>query len=135
VSRSALLTVAICEAFATESRDSPVARFGKRTLPGARESARLLVSTQAELAARLGTTQSAIARWEAGGTEPSLETLRRIARACGLELCASLAEPDPGEVALIERNLGLSPGERLDQLVRTVRFIRAGREKLGKRRG
>ncbi len=90
--------------------------------------------TQAELAARLGTTQSAIARWEAGGTQPSLETLRRVARACGLELRAGLAERDPGEVALIERNLSLSPGERLDQLVRTVRFIRAGREKLDGRR-
>lgn len=90
--------------------------------------------TQAELAGRLSTTQSAIARWEAGGVEPSLETLRRVAQACGLELRVGLAELDPGEVALIERNLGLSPVERLDQLVRTVRFIDAGREKLGAQR-
>lgn len=91
--------------------------------------------TQAELAARLATTQSAIARWEAGGTQPSLETLRRVARACGLELRAILADPDPGETALIERNLRLSPTQRLDQLVRTVGFIRAGREQLAARRG
>ena len=91
--------------------------------------------TQADLAERLSTTQSAIARWETGGAQPSLETLTRVARACELELRIGLAEPDPGEVSLIERNLGLSPSERLDQLVRTVRFIRAGQERLGQRRG
>ena len=46
-----------------------------------------------------------------------------------------LAEPDPGEASLIERDLGLSASERLDQLVRTVQFIRAGQERLGERRG
>jgi len=91
--------------------------------------------TQADLAEKLGTTQSAIARWETGGTQPPLETLTRVARACDLELRIGLAEPDPGEVSLIERNLGLSASERLDQLVRTVRFIRAGQERLGERRG
>jgi transcriptional regulator with XRE-family HTH domain len=54
--------------------------------------------TQADLAGKLGTTQSAIARWETGGTQPSLETLTRVARACELELRIGLAEPDPGEV-------------------------------------
>ena len=91
--------------------------------------------TQADLARKLGTTQSAIARWETGRAQPSLETLTRVARACELELRIGLAQPDPGEVSLIERNLGLSPSERLDQLVRTVRFIRAGQERLGQRRG
>ena len=91
--------------------------------------------TQADLAGKLGTTQSAIARWETGGTRPSLETLTRVARACELELRIGLAEPDPGEVSLIERNLGLSASDRLDQLVRTVRFIRAGQARLGERRG
>jgi len=90
--------------------------------------------TQAELAERIGTTQSAIARWEAGGTEPSLETLARVIRGCGLELRVGLEDADPSEVSLIERNLALSPAERLDQLVRTVRFVHAGRSALARRK-
>ncbi len=42
--------------------------------------------TQAELAQRMGTTQSAIARMEGGGTRPSLDTLEKLARAVGQEL-------------------------------------------------
>ena len=42
--------------------------------------------TQAELAARMGTTQSAIARMEGGGTRPTLETLEKLAGAVGQEL-------------------------------------------------
>jgi len=46
--------------------------------------------TQAELASRLGSTQPAVARLEAGGVTPSLATLRRIADALGLELVVDL---------------------------------------------
>jgi transcriptional regulator with XRE-family HTH domain len=46
--------------------------------------------TQAELAARIGSTQAALARLEAGGVTPSLDTLRRIAEALGLELVIDL---------------------------------------------
>ncbi len=42
--------------------------------------------TQAELADRMGTTQSAIARMEGGGSRPSLDTLERLARAVGADL-------------------------------------------------
>jgi transcriptional regulator with XRE-family HTH domain len=42
--------------------------------------------TQAELAERMGTTQSAIARMEGGGTRPTLETLEKLAVAIGGEL-------------------------------------------------
>ena len=42
--------------------------------------------TQAELAERMGTTQSAIARMEGGGTRPTLETLEKLAAAVGGEL-------------------------------------------------
>ena len=46
--------------------------------------------TQAELASRIGSTQPAVARLEAGGVTPSLATLRRIAAALGLELVVDL---------------------------------------------
>lgn len=42
--------------------------------------------SQAELAKRIGTTQSAIARLEGGGVSPSLSTLRRYAEATGARL-------------------------------------------------
>ena len=42
--------------------------------------------TQAEVAARAGTTQSAIARLEGGAVSPSIETLRKYARAVGKRL-------------------------------------------------
>jgi len=46
--------------------------------------------TQTELAHRIGTTQSAIARLEGGGVSPSLATLRRYAEATGTKLRVSL---------------------------------------------
>ena len=42
--------------------------------------------SQRELAERLGTTQSAVARLEAGNVSPSLPTLERIAKALEAEL-------------------------------------------------
>ena len=49
--------------------------------------------SQAELAKRIGTTQSAIARLEGGGVSPSLSTLRRYAEATGTRLEVSLVAP------------------------------------------
>jgi DNA-binding XRE family transcriptional regulator len=46
--------------------------------------------SQAELAKRIGTTQSAIARLEGGGVSPSLATLRRYAEATGSKLRVDL---------------------------------------------
>lgn len=42
--------------------------------------------TQAEVAERIGTTQSAIARLEAGKVSPSIATLQRYAAATGRQL-------------------------------------------------
>lgn len=49
--------------------------------------------SQTELARRLGTTQSAVARLEGGGVSPSLSTLRRYAEATGTRLRLELV-PD-----------------------------------------
>ena len=53
----------------------------------ARRAAKL---TQAELASRLGTTQSAVARLEGGRVSPSFATLRRYAEATGTRLTVDL---------------------------------------------
>lgn len=59
-------------------------------LIGARNNANL---TQEELAIRMGTSQSAIARLESGRTMPSTRTLRKLAEATGTKLRIVL-EPD-----------------------------------------
>lgn len=48
--------------------------------------------TQAELADRMGTTQSAIARMEGGGTRPTLQTLEKLAAAVGADLVVGVGE-------------------------------------------
>ena len=57
----------------------------------ARTAAKL---TQAEVARRLGTTQSAIARLEGGRVSPSFATLRRYAEATGTRLSVGLRPTD-----------------------------------------
>lgn len=42
--------------------------------------------TQEALAERMGTTQSAVARLEGGGVSPTVETLRKYAKAVGKRL-------------------------------------------------
>jgi predicted transcriptional regulator len=46
--------------------------------------------SQADLAKRIGTTQSAIARLEGGKVSPSISTLRRYAEATGTQLQINL---------------------------------------------
>jgi ribosome-binding protein aMBF1 (putative translation factor) len=52
--------------------------------------------SQAELGALCGTTQSAIARLEAGGRPPRIDTLLRIAGALDCELVVELRARGPG---------------------------------------
>jgi transcriptional regulator with XRE-family HTH domain len=56
--------------------------------------------SQAALAARAGTAQSAVARIESGKSAPSVETLERLVRAAGFTLVSSLA-PVAAEDAVI----------------------------------
>ncbi len=90
--------------------------------------------TQAELAAKVGTTQSAIARWERGATHPTAERLATIVEACGLELRAGLAPRDDDELATLRRNLALTVDERVARVVRLHNFVAAGQAALAERR-
>jgi ribosome-binding protein aMBF1 (putative translation factor) len=49
--------------------------------------------SQTELAKRVGTSQSAIARLESGGAQPTIATLRRIATALGVDLVIEFHSP------------------------------------------
>ena len=61
-----------------------------RTLIEARTNAGL---TQEEVAERLGTTQSVVARLEGGGSLPSMKTIRRYAEATGTRPEIKLVQP------------------------------------------
>lgn len=96
-----------------------------------REARQRMGLTQQELAEQLGTTQSVITRWETGQRSPTLETVTRAVRACGLDLTVKLGPPDPDHELFIRQNRRLSPAERLarmteqkaglDELVANVR--------------
>ncbi len=85
------------------------AREAFQTAERVRQARERLGVTQAELASRIGSTQPAIARLEAGGVPPSLVTLHRIAAALGVALVVELRarraacgldEPPDGDVDL-----------------------------------
>ena len=71
--------------------------------------------------------RSQISRYERGDVLPSLETLRRLVRACGLELGFRLynADIENHDHTLIAQTLLLSPEARVDRAVRAVRHIYA----------
>jgi transcriptional regulator with XRE-family HTH domain len=71
--------------------------------------------TQAELGRRSKRSQSQIARWERGDVKPSLETLRDLIRACGLELTFGLANYDDSYIPFVERRLNSSPARRIEE--------------------
>ena len=56
-----------------------------------REAREAVGLSQRELAARMSTSQAAVARLEAGGTSATLTTLHKAAAALGLELSIDLA--------------------------------------------
>ena len=81
--------------------------------------------TQAELGFRAGIARSAISRYERGDVVPSLEGLRRLIRACGLELGLRLynADLDDHDASLIAQTLPLTPEERVDRAIRAVKRV------------
>lgn len=97
-----------------------------------REARRRAGLTQAELAERLGTTQSAIARLEGGGAEPSFERVVEAVRVCGLELVPQLNEADEADWSVASINLGLTPEARVRKHRSALRFAKAGRKALSR---
>ena len=89
--------------------------------------------TQRQLAERVGTSQPAIARLEAGLVSPTLDTVKRVAAAAGYELRVELAPlpgPDPVieaykrdvDRSLLRENLRRTVDERLRSLDDLRRF-------------
>ena len=60
--------------------------------------------SQGELAQRMGTTQSAIARLEAGGTYPNFQTLERVGGALRAELVVEFRDAAPPALATTVAN-------------------------------
>lgn len=70
--------------------------------------------TQHDIAMRMGTTQSAVARLERDRLSPTVETLARALDATGHQLVLSATPLTPGvDESLIRQHLELSPAERL----------------------
>jgi len=95
-----------------------------------REARRRAGLTQAELAARLHTTQSAIARIERGGTEPSYERVVDALRACGYDLLPRLLPADDADWTVASTNLEADPDTRVRRHQAALRFAEAGRKAL-----
>lgn len=93
-----------------------------------REARRRAGLTQVELASRAATTQSAIARWEAGRTAVSLDDVRRLVRLCGFDLELMLVPRDDSDMAQAARLAALSGQERIDRHARVTRQLTALRE-------
>lgn len=85
--------------------------------------------TQTQLAERLDKAQSEIGRWERGEVVPSLETLRRVVRACDLDVHFRLVAADDSDLSLLDQTLAMTPAERFEHAMQRARF-RARRERL-----
>jgi ribosome-binding protein aMBF1 (putative translation factor) len=82
-----------------EAYDAAYAEAGYRLGVLVREHRTAAGVTQTELARRSGTSQPAIARLEAGGAEPTVATLRRIADALGFDLVLDFHSRPAADVA------------------------------------
>ena len=101
------------------------------------EARRRAQLTQRELAERAGTTQSSIARWESGRSEPSFANVVRLLRLCGFVLDVHLELYDDGlrdDWSQAQRLLRLTPEERLESnmhMVAIAQDLRAAARKAG----
>src|SRR5215210_4066912 len=92
------------------------------TLRRARAAAGL---SQRELARRAGMAQPAIARIEAGGVVPRVDTLERLLRLCGQTLTVTTRAGAGIDRSVIRGLLRLTPRERFDLAVTEARNLDA----------
>src|SRR3954453_8871561 len=92
-----------------------------------REARRRAGVSQAELARRIGTTQSAGARLERGNTEPSLKRVREVLRALGLDLTVGIVPLDDSDWLDAKANLKLDVDARVRQNEQVLRIARGAR--------
>jgi transcriptional regulator with XRE-family HTH domain len=90
-----------------------------------RQSRRRAGISQRELAARLGTKQSVVARWESRATSPTVESVSAVAAACGLALEFRLIPVDADLERVLTEQLRRTPAERVASVVNLVRLRRA----------
>jgi transcriptional regulator with XRE-family HTH domain len=101
-----------------------------------RDARRAAGLTQAQLADRLGTTQSAIARLEAEGANPRISTLTRALDACDREILLE-ARPRRSSIdeTLVAGRLRLTPEQRIKSFehayTETRKIALAGRRARG----
>ena len=99
-----------------------------------REARQLAALTQAELAKRLGTSQSVVSRWERSLDIPRVDTLGRILQACGFEADLRFRRHDDVDRSLIRYQLSLSPLERARLHDGVTELMEIGREAMVARR-
>jgi transcriptional regulator with XRE-family HTH domain len=93
-----------------------------------REARRRHGVSQARLAARAGTTQSAISRIERDRVSPSVETLRELLYLLGEDLALGSQERDSGiDRTLNQGNLRFTPAERVTRGLDFADFVRRNR--------
>ncbi len=80
--------------------------------------------SQAQLAIRAGTTQTAISRLENGGVSPTVDTLERVLRCLGLQLALAV-EPLPSwaEDADLAAAARMNPDQRIDHAIQSMRSL------------
>ncbi len=95
-----------------------------------REARKRAGLSQRELGARAGTTQSSIARLEAGRTSPSLDTVRRLIRLCGLDLEVMIVPYDDSDLAQAAPLAEMSYEERAAYLTTTANTLLRQRDQV-----
>lgn len=88
-----------------------------------RQARSLAGLSQSELAARVGTTQPVVSRWERGSEVPRIDALARVLQACGFEADLVFRRRDDVDRSQIAGTLALTPDERLESVVQTTRLL------------